>query len=170
MEEGSVEVSDGMLVSLEYTLQLQDDTVIDSSDGKPPLQFVQGQHQIVPGLEHALYGMEVGETKDVVVEPGDGYGERNSEATEVVPRDAFQEGVDLEPGMPIRVSDGSGRSATAFVAELGSDTVRLDFNHPLAGETLYFRVEIAGLREATSADMMGGCGTCGSCSPSTGCC
>ena len=169
VKEQSAEVADGMVVSLEYNLQLEDETVIDSSEGKPPLQFVQGQHQIVPGLERALYGMEVGDKKDVVVEPAEGYGERNPEANQVVPRDAFGAGSELEPGMPIRVSDGSGRTATAFVAELGDETVELDFNHPLAGETLYFEVEIAGLREATSADMMGGCGTCGGCSSSADC-
>ena len=171
MPETNPAVSDGMVVSLEYTLQLEDDTMIDSSEGKPALQFVQGQQQIVPGLERALYGMQVGDEKDVVVEPADGYGERNPEASQVVGRDAFQEDMELESGMPIRVSDGSGRTATAFVADVTPETVKLDFNHPLAGETLYFQVEIAGLREATSTDLMGGCGTCGGCStPETGCC
>lgn len=152
-----------MVVSLDYSLHLGDEEIIDSSEGQPPLEFVQGQQQIVPGLEQALYGMEVGEKKDVVVEPADGYGERNPEANQVVPRDAFEEGAELKAGMPIRVSDGSGRTATAFVADVGSETVKLDFNHPLAGETLHFHVEIAGVREATNADMMGGCCSCGSC-------
>jgi FKBP-type peptidyl-prolyl cis-trans isomerase SlyD len=160
-----------MVVGLEYTLHLGDDEIVDSSEGRPPLEFVQGQRQIVPGLEQAIYGMEIGEEKDVVVEPADGYGQRNPEANQVVPRDAFQDGVELEPGMPIRVSDGSGRAATAFVADVRPDTVKLDFNHPLAGETLYFHVEIASLREASHADVVGGCGTCGGCSPSSeGCC
>lgn len=160
-----------MVVSLDYTLRLEDEEIIDSSEGQPPLQFIQGQQQIVPGLEQALYGMEVGEEKDVVVDPADGYGGRDPDANQLVPRDAFQEDVELKPGMPIRVSDGSGRVATAFVADVQPDTVKLDFNHPLAGETLYFHVEIAGVREASNADLMGGCGTCGSCSsPSEGCC
>jgi len=165
--EKNLEVSDGMVVSLEYTLRLGDDEIIDSSEGRPPLEFVQGQRQIVPGLEQALYGMELGAEKDVVVEPAEGYGERNPEANQVIPRDAFQEGVELEPGMPIQVSDGSGRTATAFVADVQPDTVKLDFNHPLAGETLHFHVEIAGLREASSADLGGGCSGCGG---SGGCC
>ncbi len=163
MAERFQEVSDGMVVSLDYALHLGDEEIIDSSEGQPPLEFVQGQQQIVPGLEQALYGMEVGDEKDVVVEPADGYGERNPEANQVVPRDAFQEGAELKAGMPIRVSDGAGRTATAFVADVGSETVKLDFNHPLAGETLHFHVEIAGVREATSADMMGGFCSCGSC-------
>lgn len=167
MTEKSLEVSDGMVVSLEYTLRLEDEEIIDSSEGQPPLEFVQGQRQIVPGLEQALYGMEVGEEKDVVVEPGEGYGERNPEANQVVPRDAFQADVELEPGMPIRVSDESGRTATAFVADVNPDTVKLDFNHPLAGETLHFHVAIADLREASEADL-GGCAGCSG--SSGGCC
>ena len=171
MTEKTLEVSDGMVVSLEYTLRLDNDEIVDTSEGRPPLEYVQGQQQIVPGLEKALYGMEVGEKKQVVVEPAEGYGERNPEANQVVPRDAFQEDAELERGMPIRVSDGGGRTATAFVAEVNPETVKLDFNHPLAGEQLYFDVEIADLREASSADLMGGCGTCGGCSSSSeGCC
>jgi FKBP-type peptidyl-prolyl cis-trans isomerase SlyD len=171
MTEKTLEVTDGVVVSLDYTLRLDTDEVIDSSEGQSPLEYVQGQNQIVPGLEKALYGMAVGEKKDVVVDPAEGYGERNPEANQVVPRDAFQGDVELEAGMPIRVSDGSGRTATAFVADVNPETVKLDFNHPLAGETLYFEVEIAGLREPTAVDMMGGCGTCGGCATaSEGCC
>jgi FKBP-type peptidyl-prolyl cis-trans isomerase SlyD len=166
-----LEVADGLMVSIDYTLRLDNDDIIDSSEGRPPLQYVQGQNQIVPGLENALYGMAIGEKKHVVVEPTEGYGERNPEANQVVPRDAFQGDVELKAGMPIRVSDGSGRTATAVVADVSPETVKLDFNHPLAGETLYFEVEIAGLREPTAADMMGSCGPCGGCSgPSEGCC
>jgi FKBP-type peptidyl-prolyl cis-trans isomerase SlyD len=169
--EKTLEVADGLIVSLDYTLRLDNDEVIDSSKGQSPLEYVQGQNQIVPGLESALYGMAVGETKQVVVEPAEGYGERNPEANQVVPRDAFKENVELEAGMPIRVSDGSGRTATAFVADVNPETVKLDFNHPLAGETLHFQVEIAGLREPTDADLRGGCGPCGGCSTSSaGCC
>jgi FKBP-type peptidyl-prolyl cis-trans isomerase SlyD len=168
--ERTLGVADGLVVSLDYTLRLEDDEIIDSSEGQSPLEYVQGQNQIVTGLEKALYGMGVGDKKHVVVEPTEGYGERNPEANQVVPRDAFQADVELEAGMPIRVSDGSGRIATAFVADVRPETVKLDFNHPLAGETLYFEVEIAGLREPTAADMMGGCGSCGGCStPSQGC-
>jgi FKBP-type peptidyl-prolyl cis-trans isomerase SlyD len=166
-----LEVADGLIVSLDYTLRLDNDEVIDSSEGQSPLEYIQGQNQIVPGLEKALYGMSVGEEKHVVVEPAEGYGERNPEANQVVPRDAFQGDVELEAGMPIRVSDGSGRAATAFVANVSPETVKLDFNHPLAGETLYFQVEIAGLREPTAADLMGACGSCAGCSTSSaGCC
>jgi FKBP-type peptidyl-prolyl cis-trans isomerase SlyD len=107
--------------------------------------------------------MEPGDKKSVVVEPAEGYGERNPEANQVVSRDAFQEDFEIEPGMPIQVSDGSGRTATAFVSEVNDESVKLDFNHPLAGETLHFDVEVVDVREANAADAMGGCSGCSGC-------
>ncbi len=169
MTEKPLEVSDGMLVCLDYTLRLDDGQIVDSSEDREPIEFVQGQQQIVPGLEQQLYGMEIGEERNVVVEPARGYGERNPEANQVVPRDAFQEGLDLEPGMPIQVSDGSGRTATAFVAKLDDESVKLDFNHPLAGETLHFDVEVVDVREANAANLGSGCSTCSGCSTPSGC-
>lgn len=169
MTEKTLEVSDGMVVCLDYTLRLDDGEIVDTSENREPIEFVQGQRQIVPGLEQELYGMGVGEEKSVVVQPSEGYGERDPEANQVVPRDAFQEGVELEPGMPIQVSDGSGRTATAFVAEINDESVKLDFNHPLAGETLHFDVEIADVCEPSAAHLAGGCGTCGGCSTPSGC-
>lgn len=170
MTEDRLEVTDGMIVCLDYTLRLDDGEIVDTSEERDPLAFVQGQRQIVPGLERQLYGMEVGEEKQVVLNPAEGYGERDPEATQDVPRDVFEEDLDLQPGMPIQVSDGTGRRATAFVAAVGDESVELDFNHPLAGETLHFTVEVVDLREATEADLMSGCGTCGGCSPASGCC
>jgi len=167
--EQTLEIADGRIVCLDYTLRLDNDEVVDTSEEREPIEFVQGQRQIVPGLEDALYGMEAGDEKSVVVEPAEGYGERNPEASQDVPRDAFQEGVELEAGMPIQVSDGSGRTATAFVAEVGDEAVKLDFNHPLAGETLHFDVEVVDVREASAADLAGGCGTCCGCSSESGC-
>ena len=105
----------------------------------------------------------------MLLKPAQGYGERNPEASQDVPRDAFEENVQLEPEMPIQVSDGSGRTATVFVAEIGDESVKLDFNHPLAGETLRSDVEVVAVREASATDLMGACGACTACSPSSGC-
>lgn len=155
MTEKALEVSDGMVINLDYTLRLDDGNVVDTSEGREPLEFVQGQGQIVPGLENALYGMEVGDKKKVVVEPKDGYGERDAEAKQVVPNDAFPEDVDLEEGMGLQVRDGSGRTMMAFVDEILPEGVRLDFNHPLAGKRLHFEVEIADLQQAADAEIGG---------------
>lgn len=167
MTEKELTVADDMVVSLEYTLRLDDDEIIDSSADRGPLQFVQGKGQIIPGLERALHGMAVGAEKDVEVAPADGYGVRDPDASQLLPRDAFPADLNLEPGLGLRMRDPEGRAVVAYVADVRPDGVLLDFNHPLAGETLYFRVKIAALRPATAAELSPGCATCGGCSSGT---
>jgi len=147
-------VANDMVVSLEYTLRLEGDTeVFESSEGEEPLEFIQGRGHIVPGLEQALYGMAVGQKKQVVVQPEDGYGELDSDAFERVPRDAFPDTLELEVGMELELEDDEGETFDACIAELAGDTVMLDLNHPLAGETLYFDVEVIGIRPATAEEL-----------------
>jgi FKBP-type peptidyl-prolyl cis-trans isomerase SlyD len=153
---GSV-VEDNMVVRLEYTLRLDDDEMIETTDEDGPLEFLQGHEQIIPGLEQALYGMAVGEEKDIVVEPEDGYGEYDPEAFEEVPLDVFPEDMDLSLGMPVELfDDETEETVDAFIAEIRTDTVVLDMNHPLSGETLYFHVRVAGLRPATPEELAHG--------------
>ena len=154
MANKSLTVSDDIVVTLDYTLRLDDGEVVDSSSGEEPLQFLQGRGQIIPGLERSLYGMAIGDEKDVIIEATDAYGELDDDAFEVVPRDMFPDDLELEEGMGLRLLDrNSGEPVEAFIAGLRANSVMLDFNHPLAGETLYFHVEIAGLREATSEEL-----------------
>ncbi|MCI0398614.1 MAG: peptidylprolyl isomerase [Chloroflexi bacterium] len=154
METNPLTIDDDDVVSLAYSLRLDDGQEVDSSDGDDPLEFIQGYGQIIPGLEEALYGMAVGEEKQVVVEPEDGYGHYDVDDFSVVPRDAFPPELTLAPGMGLSVQDSeSGEVFQAYVAELHSDSVVLDFNHPLAGETLHFQVKIVGLRAATDEEL-----------------
>jgi FKBP-type peptidyl-prolyl cis-trans isomerase SlyD len=156
VSEAKLTVADDVVVSLDYTLRLDDGEVADTSEGGEPLEFLQGQGQIVPGLEQALYGMNVGDQKDVVVAPANGYGEEDPDAYEMVDRDVFPPDLDLKPGMGIRMRDSSGEALIAYVEEIQPDGVLLDLNHPLAGETLHFQVKIAGLRAATIEEMAHG--------------
>ncbi len=81
MSDENLAVSDGLVVSMDYTLRLEDEgEVVDTSAGREPLQFVQGEGQIIPGLEQELYGMKIGDEKNVVVAPAEGYGESDPEA------------------------------------------------------------------------------------------
>ena len=153
MTDTMLKVADGMVVSLDYTLRLDDGQVVDSSNGHEALQFLQGQCQIIPGLEQALYGMEVGEEKEVEVSPGDGYGETDPDAYQMVPHDLFPADMELSEGMGLRMRDEAGQPLEAYVANVSPDGVLLDFNHPLAGETLYFHVKIADLRPGTSEEL-----------------
>jgi FKBP-type peptidyl-prolyl cis-trans isomerase SlyD len=156
MTDTKLKVADGIVVSLDYTLRLDDGQVIDSSDGGEALQFLQGQGQIVPGLEQALYGMREGEEKDVEVAPAEGYGETDPDAYEMVSRDLFPVDMVLKEGMGLRLRDESGQPLEAYVADIRTEGVLLDFNHPLAGETLFFHVKIAGLRPGTSEEVAHG--------------
>ena len=156
-------VQDNMAVSLDYTLRLADGQIVDTSEGREPLVFIQGQGQIIPGLERELYGMALGEEKDVVVAPVDGYGEFDSELLETLPRSIFPADIVLEPGMGFRMRTDTGQVVIVYIHSLEDDQVVVDLNHPLAGETLYFHVKIADLREASADELGGGCSTCSSC-------
>jgi len=151
-------VQDNIVVSMEYTLRLADEQIIDSSEGREPLSFIQGRGQIIPGLERALEGMTVGEEKDVVVAPEDGYGERNPDLVEMLPRSIFP--AEVEVGEAYHMHTESGASVMVYVEEVADETVTVNLNHPLAGETLYFHVKIAGLRQATEEELAAGMGGC----------
>jgi FKBP-type peptidyl-prolyl cis-trans isomerase SlyD len=157
MANTKLTVADGMVVSLDYTLRLDDGEEIDASTEQEPLEFLQGLGEIIPGLEQALYGMGIGEEKEVVVSPEEGYGDIDPEAFEEVPRNVFPDDLKLEPGMELHMRDAdSGEQFEAYVSEVRRSSVLLDFNHPLAGETLHFRVKIAMLRPATHEELAHG--------------
>lgn len=137
---------------MEYTLQV-DGEEIDSSKGQEPLQFLVGHGNIIAGLEREMIGMKVGESKDVVVQPADGYGEYDDEAYMDVPRGEFPQDMPVEDGLELSVRDDQGQSRYARIDGIEGDTVTLNFNHPLAGDELHFNVKIVELREPTSEEL-----------------
>jgi FKBP-type peptidyl-prolyl cis-trans isomerase SlyD len=139
-------IQNGATVSLEYTLKDDGGQVLDSNKGGVPLVFVQGQRQIIPGLERELVGMRPGEEKKVVVAPDDGgYGPVVPGAQREVPKDAIpKEG--LTVGAQLTARSGSGEARPVTVKEIKDTTVVLDFNHPLAGKTLFFDVKVLGVQ------------------------
>jgi len=145
-------VQDGLVVSMEYTLSV-DGEELDSSKDSGPLQFLAGYDNIVPGLEREMLGMKIGESKDVLVLPEDGYGEFDEEAFMEVPRSEFPTDMELEEGLELNVTDEDGQHQLAFVESFTDKTVRLDFNHPLAGAELQFNVKVIALRDATKEEL-----------------
>jgi FKBP-type peptidyl-prolyl cis-trans isomerase SlyD len=143
-----LKVNDGHVVSMEYTLKV-DGEVTDTSEGREPLKYVHGAGNIIPGLEREMVGMTVGESKDVVVAAADGYGEEDDKAFMDVPREQFPEEIPVKVGTEIQVQNQAGQPMYARIDKVGDSTVRLDFNHPLAGKELHFAVKVVGLREAT---------------------
>ncbi len=148
-------VDDGKVISMHYTLHV-DGKVVDSSEGGEPLQFIQGMGHIIPGLEHQLYDMEVGQSKSVTVPAKEGYGEPDEAAFMDVPRDAFPDNIPLEKGTELELRDQSGHPVYARVDTVTDQNVRLDMNHPLAGKELRFDVKIAGVRSATDEEVSHG--------------
>jgi FKBP-type peptidyl-prolyl cis-trans isomerase SlyD len=154
MTGASLKVADNLIVSLAYVLRLDDGEEVERSGDEEPLQILQGQGEIIPGLEQALYGMGVGEEKEVVVAPRDGYGDYDPEEFETVAREVFPAELELTPGMGLFLRDQeSGQVYETIVSEILPDQVTLDLNHPLAGETLHFHVKVTGLRNATSEEL-----------------
>jgi FKBP-type peptidyl-prolyl cis-trans isomerase SlyD len=143
--EKAMTVSQGKEVSIEYTLKLEDKTVVDTNVGSEPLTYTQGANEIIPGLEKQLEGMKAGDTKQVEVKPAEGYGEVIQEAFQEVKREQVPENVKI--GDLLQGQDPNGQRIQARVTEIKDKTVVLDFNHPLAGKTLYFDVKILKVQE-----------------------
>jgi FKBP-type peptidyl-prolyl cis-trans isomerase SlyD len=145
-------VQNDVVVSMEYTLHV-DGEKIDSSEGQDPLQFLVGYGNIISGLEREMMGMKVGESKDVIIQPADAYGEFDEEAFMDVPRDQFPQDMPLEEGLELTVRDDGGQTRYARVEAIDGDVVTLNFNHPLAGDELHFSVKVTDLREPTTEEL-----------------
>jgi len=146
------QVAKDLVVSLAYTLKVAGE-VVDEADASDPLLYLHGHKNIVPGLESALAGMKVGESKTVVVKPKDGYGDYNEDDVEIVPRSEFPEEIPLKAGVEILIEDEEGDEASATIVEVTQDKVKLDFNHPLAGKELQFEVTVLDLRLPTEDEL-----------------
>lgn len=139
------QVKSGDTVRIHYTGTLNDGTVFDSSQGRDPLEFTVGSGQIIPGLDKALPGMEVGDAKSVPVPAAEAYGPRNDEAVMDVPRTEFPDDIPLEPGTMLEMRSPDGRAVPVQITEVKEDAVTLDANHRLAGEDLTFDIELVAI-------------------------
>lgn len=133
-------IQKGSTVKMHYTLTVEG-TVVDSSSGRDPLTYQQGGGQIISGLEKELEGLNAGDKKQVVVTPEEGYGQRQTDAIQKISKDAFEGTPDLKVGDKVQGQKGNV-PIRAVVTEVHDQEVTLDFNHPLAGKTLNFDVEI----------------------------
>jgi FKBP-type peptidyl-prolyl cis-trans isomerase SlyD len=137
---------------MEYTLHV-DNEEIDSSKGQDPLQFLVGHGNIISGLEREMIGMKVGESKDVVIQPTEGYGEFDENAFMDVPRNAFPADIPVQEGTELTVRDDTGQPRYARIDAVEGDTVTLNFNHPLAGDELHFNIKVVSVREPSSEEL-----------------
>jgi len=144
-------IAENKVVSFHYTLTNDEGDVLDQSD-KEPLEYLHGAGNIVPGLEKALDGRKVGEKLQVEVAPEEGYGERLDGGVHKVEKDLFPDDAELYPGAMFMSEDEDGDQTPFWVMDLEEGEIIIDFNHPLAGETLHFDVTISAIRDATEEE------------------
>ncbi len=156
----------GDTIAVNYTGRFEDDTVFDSSEGKQPLRFTVGSGQLIKGFDKAVVGMKKGEKKTITLAPEEAYGPRQEGMIIDIPRAQIPADMKLEVGMRLHLRDPNGNPVPAVVAEITDEVVKMDANHPMAGKTLIFDIEIAetGLKPASES-----CGDSGGGHVCTGC-
>ena len=150
-----MQIGKNRVVTLNYTLRDEQGTVLDSSTGRAPLAYLHGKGNIIPGLEEALDGKAAGDKLDITVAPDRAYGLRDERLVQIVPRAKFGEVEGLQPGMQVRANGPQG-ARLVTVVRIDPDFVTVDGNHPLAGRTLHFSVEVAEVRKATHEEVSHG--------------
>lgn len=139
------QVKTGDTVHIHYTGTLLDGSTFDSSEGREPLEFEVGSGQIIPGLDQAIPGMEVGDKKTVKVACADAYGPIEPGMRQAVPRSNIPDEIPLELGMQLQMQSSEGQVLPVTVVEMGEEEVTLDANHPLAGQDLTFDIELVSI-------------------------
>lgn len=160
------------VVTIDYELKDAGGEVLDSSGGAEPLVYLHGNENIIPGLERQLAGKKAGDSVSCVVPAGEAYGERDDALVFEVPKSQFGDGAEIEIGMQFQ-AHGEDGARIVTVLGIDGDKVKLDANHPLAGEELHFSVKIVDVREATAEELEhghihSGCGCGGDCDEDCG--
>lgn len=132
----------GDTVHIHYTGTLTDGTEFDSSRDRGPLTFTLGSGQVIAGLDAHLTGMEVGTTSTVTIPADKAYGPVNPDNVQAIPRNALPDDIEPQVGMQLQADAGGGQIVAVRIVEVTDDQVRLDANHPLAGQDLTFEVEL----------------------------
>ena len=147
-------IVDGNVVEMNYKLTDDAGNLIDTTEGFSPLAYIQGKQNIIPGLEKELLGKKAGDKFSATIKPEDAYGLRSDDMTQAVPKEQFGPNAEnIAIGTEINVEDQDGNPFTVTVADVKENEIILDANHPLAGITLHFEVEVVSVRDATSEEL-----------------
>jgi FKBP-type peptidyl-prolyl cis-trans isomerase SlyD len=153
MTENTSQIENGLVVTVAYTLRNDAGELLHHQPASDPLTYLHGATKVLRGLERELSGGAVGDKLSITLSPEDAFGERNGPGPRAVPRAAFSEiGSALRPGMPVEASGPAGQLLSLWVVEVGDESVMVDAEHPLVGQTLHFEVEILGLRLASEKE------------------
>lgn len=135
----------GDVVHVHYTGKLTSGEVFDSSEGREPLSFTVGGGEVIAGFDEAVTGMQIGESKDVVIPPQEAYGDHQPELRQTIPRDLMQLGVEPQVGMQVELHRQDGTVMPLLIAAVDDTSVTVDANHPLAGEALHFSIQLVAI-------------------------
>jgi FKBP-type peptidyl-prolyl cis-trans isomerase SlyD len=147
-------IADNSLVSFHYELKGEDGEVIDRSPADQPMTYLHGHSNIIPGLEKELLGKAVGDKLQVAVEAADAYGEYDQDKCFLIDRKAMPG--EVEPGAILELHAEDGEVLRVYVVAVTSKQVEVDANHPLAGQKLFFDVEVASVAAATAEQISQG--------------
>ena len=156
-------VEKGLYVSVDYKGTLQNGEVFDTSHGSRPLEVQMGAGQLFEGFERELIGMSLNEKKMFTLDPEDAYGQRDESLTRDFPRADFPQEMEPRVGLTIALRTPEGQQMPAQITHLDDEKLSVDLNHPLAGESLTFEIEVVGISSAPTQSH-GGCGSGCDCS------
>lgn len=153
-----MKITENAFVEFHYALVNQADEVVDGTRGGEPLPYIHGKGNIIPGLEQALDGREEGEKFNVSISPEQGYGERDEALVSIVDAESFAGFENVDVGMLCQIEDENGEPKLITITAVNTEEeeVTIDANHPFAGQTLNFEVEIMNVRAATEAELRDG--------------
>ena len=153
-------VETGLFVSVHYKGTLKSGEVFDTSEGRHPLEVQMGAGQLISGFENALMGMSLNEKKVFTLDPDEAYGQKDESLTHSFPRADVPAEIKPEVGQTVALASPEGQQVPATITEVDDEKVVLDLNHPLAGQTLTFDIEVVGISETATQDPAGCGGGC----------
>jgi peptidylprolyl isomerase len=160
-------IENNLFISLDYKGTLSNGEVFDTSYGRAPLEIQMGAGQLIRGFENALLGMAVNEKKTFTLAPEDAYGHRDESMTQKFPRAGVPPEMNPQVGQTVGLSTEDGQQIPAVIMAVDDQHVTVDLNHPMAGKTLTFEIEIRGISD--TPPQSASCGSGCDCS-SGGCC
>jgi FKBP-type peptidyl-prolyl cis-trans isomerase SlyD len=143
------------VVTVHYTLTDSEGNTLDTTYDEEPMEFITGSDVLLPKLESEILTMAVKSKKKIVLQPGEAYGDYDAEDVQVVKREELPDDIELEIGTELlaEVDEEEEEEVSCFISKIDGDEVTLDFNHPLAGKTLFFEVELLAVRPATTEEL-----------------
>ncbi|MCK5026737.1 MAG: peptidylprolyl isomerase [Nanoarchaeota archaeon] len=142
-----MEIKNGSKVKVHYTGSFEDGKVFDTSEGKEPLEFEVGSGKLIKGFDSALIGMKKGEEKEITLKPEEAYGEKHDNLMQEVPKEALKGEFDPKEGMQLMLKAPDGHQMVATIIKVGDEKLTIDMNHPLAGKTLKFKLNVVSVEE-----------------------